>query len=53
MTGLADVEGFKNCIQVCVWLGFPFLIKHVITSQFLYTTCGFEVTSPNNGFFRH
>ena len=22
MTGLADVDGFKNCIQVSVWLGF-------------------------------
>ena len=22
MTGLADVVGFKVCIQVCVWLGF-------------------------------
>ena len=23
MTGLADVDGFKICMQVCVWLGFP------------------------------
>ena len=23
MTGLADVDGFKICIQVNVWLGFP------------------------------
>ena len=23
MNGLADVDGFKICIQVCVWLGFP------------------------------
>ena len=23
MTGLPDVDGFKICIQVCVWLGFP------------------------------
>ena len=23
MTGLADVDRFKICIQVCVWLGFP------------------------------
>ena len=22
MTGLADVDGFKICIEVCVWLGF-------------------------------
>ena len=27
MNGLADVDGFKLCIQVCVWLGFPPLIK--------------------------
>ena len=26
MNGLADVDGFKLCIQVCVWLGFPALI---------------------------
>ena len=25
MTGLADVDGFRICIQVCVWLGFPTL----------------------------
>ena len=25
MTGLADVDGFKLFIQVCVWLGFPLL----------------------------
>ena len=29
MNGLADVDGFKICIQVCVWLGFPLLV-HVI-----------------------
>ena len=23
MNGLADIDGFKICIQVCVWLGFP------------------------------
>ena len=23
MTGLADIDGFKNSIEVCVWLGFP------------------------------
>ena len=23
MNSLADVDGFKICIQVCVWLGFP------------------------------
>ena len=23
MTGLADVDGYKICIKVCVWLGFP------------------------------
>ena len=23
MNGLADVDGFKICIQVYVWLGFP------------------------------
>ena len=23
MAVLADVDGFKNCIQVCVWLDFP------------------------------
>ena len=23
MAGLADVDGFKICMQVCVWLGFP------------------------------
>ena len=26
MNGLADVDGFKICIHVCVWLGFPPLI---------------------------
>ena len=26
MTGLADIDGFKIFIQVCVWLGFPPLI---------------------------
>ena len=26
MTGLADVDGFKICIQVCMWLGFRPLI---------------------------
>ena len=26
MNGLADVDGFKICIQVCMWLGFPPLI---------------------------
>ena len=25
MTGLADVDGFKICIQVCIWLGFRLL----------------------------
>ena len=29
MNGLADVDGFKICIQVCVWLGFPPLINAV------------------------
>ena len=23
MNGLADVDEFKICIQVCMWLGFP------------------------------
>ena len=23
MNGLADVDGFKKCIQVCVWMDFP------------------------------
>ena len=23
MTGLADVDGYIVCIQVCMWLGFP------------------------------
>ena len=23
MNGLADVDGFKICIQMCVWLGVP------------------------------
>ena len=23
MNGLADVGGFKTCIQICMWLGFP------------------------------
>ena len=23
MSGLADIDGFKMCMQVCVWLGFP------------------------------
>ena len=23
MIGLADVDGFKNCIQLCVWLPTP------------------------------
>ena len=23
MNGPADVDGFKLCIQVCMWLGFP------------------------------
>ena len=28
MTGLADVDRFKICIQVCVWLGFqPLLLS--------------------------
>ena len=26
MTGLVDVDGFKVCIQVCVWPGFQPLI---------------------------
>ena len=26
MTGLADVDGFIICIQVCLWLGFQPLI---------------------------
>ena len=26
MIGLADVDGFKICIQVFVWLGFPTLM---------------------------
>ena len=26
MNGLADLDGFKICIQVCVWLGFPPLL---------------------------
>ena len=25
MTCLVDVDGFKVCIQVCMWLGFPSL----------------------------
>ena len=29
MTGLADVDGFKICIQVCVWMGFPPLIYYI------------------------
>ena len=29
MNGLADVDGFKLCIQVCVWLGFPPLMLSV------------------------
>ena len=27
MNGLADVDGFKICIQVCLWLGFPHLVN--------------------------
>ena len=28
MTGLADVDGFKICIQVCMWLAFrPLVLK--------------------------
>ena len=26
MTGLADIDGFKICFQVCMWLGFSTLI---------------------------
>ena len=29
MNGLADGDGFKICIQVCVWLGFPPLLIHI------------------------
>ena len=29
MNGLADVDGFKICIQVYVWLGFPSLYLKV------------------------
>ena len=30
---LADVDGFKICIQVCVWLGFRLLIILALTSS--------------------
>ena len=28
MTVLADVDGFKDCTQVCVWLGFRPLVMY-------------------------
>ena len=30
MNGLADVDGFKICIWVCVWLGFPPLVNAIL-----------------------
>ena len=29
MNGLADIDRFKICIQVCMWLGFPPLISNL------------------------
>ena len=36
MTGLADVDGFKICMQVCVcvWLGFqPLKLSYILVIQ--------------------
>ena len=32
MTGLVGVDGFKLCIQVCVWLGFATLLDRKDTA---------------------
>ena len=33
MNSLTDVDGFKICFQVCVWLGFPPLFLEVNQRQ--------------------
>ena len=35
MSGFADVDGFKSCVQDCVLPGFPLLVFEVITLQLL------------------
>ena len=58
MTGLADVDGFKFFIQVCVWLRFQPLIaaiadsyiSSITTAEFLYVLTLFtstEILSSN------
>ena len=40
MNGLADIDGFKICIQVCVWLGFPSLTLEIWNlSERIYESC--------------
>ena len=34
MNGVADVDEFKICIQVCMWLGFPPLIYYQLPIVF-------------------
>ena len=33
MNSLADVGGFKICIQTCVWLGFPALSPYILKTK--------------------
>ena len=39
MTGLADVDGFKIFMQVCVWLGFPPLA--IVAVRFYSSFCAY------------
>ena len=41
MTVLADVDGFINCIQVCVWLGSK-LLKKLFTSNIVDVIFGYK-----------
>ena len=50
MTGLADVDGFIICIQVCVWLGFPPLILVIHTLKILSLEIILWVTRQNEIF---
>ena len=40
MNGLADVDRFKICIQVCMWLGFPPLIMSISAKSMTFQRIG-------------
>ena len=56
MNGLEDVDGFKICIQVCVWLGFPPLYqKSMGNGLLLGMVCSYDLGSnwPSYMYFFH